>query len=337
MKLCYLRLDVVSFFNLTQRRKFAKKSKRKVIMKKIIYAVTGFSFSLAAALGIIVSILGIVFVWRMVPGTTEHLVETAIFAQRALDSTEDLLVVADNTLVEAEDNIALIADATQDVAQTLDQTSEIASTVATAVGEEFTGVVENTQTALGALESSAKLVDDTLSVISSLPFLGAKYSNKTPLYSSVVEINESLDEVPKTLNTLQDNLDSTAQAFTVLNDSVGVLADNVSEIEASLKDAGEVVKDYQVLVDEAQDKTANAVEKLPRWVRWAAIGLTVLMVWLIVIQAGLLMFGTEMAGLKKDKPESVTAAASVEEGSETAIEEDNPVEEEPAGKKKSKK
>ena len=272
-------------------------------MKKIVYAVTGFSFSLAAALGIIVSILGIVFVWRLVPGTTERLVNTATFAQRALDSTEDLLVVADSTLTEAEDNIALIADATKDVAETLDQTSEIATTVADAVGEEFTGVVKNTQTALGALETSAKLVDDTLSFISNIPLLGAKYSNKTPLYSSVVEINESLDEVPKTLDTLQDNLDSTAEAFTVLNDSVGVLSDNVSQIETSLEDAGKVVKEYQVLVDEAQGKTANAVEKLPRWVRLAAIGLTVLMVWLIVIQAGLLMFGAEMAGLKKDEPE----------------------------------
>jgi methyl-accepting chemotaxis protein len=307
-------------------------------MKKIVYAVTGFSFSLAAALGIIVSILGIVFVWRLVPGTTERLVNTATFAQKALDSTDDLLVVADSTLTQAEDNVALIADATQDVAETLEQTSTITTTVADAVGEEFTGVVENTQTALGALEASAKLVDDTLSFISNIPLLGAKYSNKTPLYSSVVEINESLDEVPKTLQGLQDNLDSTAEAFTVLNDSVGVLADNVSEIETSLEGAGKVVKDYQVLVDEAQGKTAKAIEKLPRWVRWVAIGLTVLMVWGVVIQAGLLMFGAEMAGLKKEKPEEAdVAAAPVKEISEAIVEEDSSAEKEPAEKKKKKK
>lgn len=315
-------------------------------MKKIVYAVTGFSFSLAAALGIIVSILGIVFVWRQVPGTTERLVDTAIFAQRALDSTENLLVVVDSTLAEAEDNIALIADAARDVAETLEQTSTITTTVADAVGDEFTSVVDKTQTALGALESSAKLVDDTLSFISSIPLLGAKYSNKTPLYSSVVEINESLDEMPKTLQTLQDNLDSTAEAFTVLNDSVGVLADSVAEIKTSLADAGEVVNEYQVLVDEAQLKTANAIEKLPRWVRWTAIGLTVLLVWLIVIQAGLLMFGTEIAGFKRGQPEENDAVvALVEEESEAkvfadseekALGEENPSAEEKKKKKKSK-
>ena len=309
-------------------------------MKKILYAITGFSFSLAAALGIIVSILGIVFVWRLVPGTTERLVNTATFAQRALDSTDDLLAVADSTLTQAEDNIALIAGATQDVAETLDQTSSIAATVADAVGDEFTGVVDKTQTALGALESSAKLVDDTLSFISALPLMGNKYSNKTPLYSSVVEINESLDEMPKTLKSLQDNLDSTAEAFTVLNESVGVLADNVSEIETSLADAGNVVNNYQVLVDEAQLKTANAIEKLPRWVRWTAAGLTVLMVWLIVIQAGLLLFGAEMAGLKREKPvKEEVVVALVDEMTETKIstEEEKELLEEKAPEEKKKK
>jgi methyl-accepting chemotaxis protein len=311
-------------------------------MKKIVYAITGFSFSLAAALGIIVSILGIVFVWRQVPGTTERLVNTAIFAQRALDSTDDLLAVADSTLTQAEDNIALIADATQDVAETLKQTSTITTTVADAVGDEFTSVVDKTQTALGALESSAKLVDDTLSFISSIPLLGAKYSNQTPLYSSVVEINESLDEMPKTLKSLQDSLDSTANAFTGLNDSVSVLADNVAEIETSMKDAVAVVNRYQVLVDEAQVKTENMIEKLPRWIRWTAIGLTVLLVWLIVIQAGLLMFGAEMAGLKRGQPEDDAKIPSlVEAEPETKIlvdsEEKVLAEEKPAEEKKKKK
>ncbi len=273
----------------------------KDMMKKLVYTITGFSFSLAAALGIIVSMLGIVFVWRLVPGTTERLVNTAVFARRALDSTDELLVVADTTLTQAEDNIALIANATRDVAETLEQTSTVTTTVADAVGDEFAGVVKNTQTALGALESSAKLVDDTLSFISSLPLMGTKYSSKTPLYSSVVEINESLDEMPKTLQSLQDNLDSTAEAFTGLNKSVGVLADNVDEIETSLADAVVVVNRYQVLVDEAQVNTETIIEKLPRWVRWTAVGLTVLMVWVIAIQAGLLMFGAEMAGLKYEQ------------------------------------
>ncbi len=103
-----------------------------------------------------------------------------------------------------------------------------------------------------------------------------------------------------------------------------------------------MVNRYQVLVDEAQLKTANAIEKLPRWVRWTAIGLTVLLVWLIVIQAGLLMFGAEMAGLKRGQPEENDAVvALVEEESEEKVTADSaekvPEEEKPAEEKKKKK
>lgn len=310
-------------------------------MKKIIYSITGFSFSLAAALGILVSLLGIFFVWRMAPAVTERLVASATFAQKALDTTETLLDVVDTSLEKVEESVALVAESTEQVAETLNNTSAITSSVADTLGDEFTGMVEKTQTALTALETSAKLVDDTLSFISSIPFIGTSYSKKAPLQSSVVEINESMSELPQTLQEMEEKLSSTAQAFTSLNDSVNDLAENVGEIEASIQEAGVVVKEYQVLLDEAQRSTANIIEKLPRWVRWAAVGLTLLFVWLIVIQAGLLMFGMEMAGWRKEAPleqpaEDVSPSAS--EPVEVAPAEDKEAQqEEPAKDKKKKK
>lgn len=265
-------------------------------MRKLIYKITGFSFSIAAILGIIASVVGIIFVWRLAPDLTNRLVYTTSYVQKALDSTDELLLVANMTLTQAQDNVALIADATREVAATLTQTSTITSTVADAVGDEFIGVVENTQTALSAFETSAKIVDDTLAIISAIPFIKTKYSKETPLSSSVTGISESLDGLPKTLRGLQDNLDSTARSFIVLNDSVTSLAKSVDEIETSLQDATEVVTLYQELVNEAQVNTARVIVKLPAWVRWAAVGLTLLLVWMIVIQAGLLMLGGEMAG-----------------------------------------
>ena len=156
-------------------------------------------------------------------------------------------------------------------------------------------------------------MDNTLSFIAAIPLLGTRYSNATPLYTSVVGINENLAELPKNMRGLQANLDSTAEAFTMLNESVGVLADSVGEIEASLKEAHAVVKSYQTLVNESQETTEHMIVKLPGWVRWAAVGLTVLLVWLIVIQAGLLMFGWEMAGWRRENPAVDAEVEVVEE------------------------
>ncbi|MBI9050813.1 MAG: hypothetical protein JEZ00_15440 [Anaerolineaceae bacterium] len=283
-------------------------------MKRILYTIIGYSFSLAAALGILCSLTGIILVWRFVPAVSDRLVDTASFAQRALDSTEELLDVADNTLTDAEDNITLIAEATQDMAGSVDKTATIAASISDTMENEFSDIVENTQSALTSLEGSAKLVDDTLSFVAAIPFLGSKYSNQTPLYNSVVGVNQSLTDLPDNIFRLQENLEETSSAFTQLNESLQTLSDSMSEIETSLEDANAIVESYQILVDEAQTSTARVIGKLPAWIRWFAAGLSVLFVWTILIQAGLLLYVWDLAALrqkKEDIPPSDTDSESL--------------------------
>jgi methyl-accepting chemotaxis protein len=268
-------------------------------MKKYLFTIIGYSFRLAAALGILVSLIGIGFIWWLVPGVSNRLVNTATFFQKALDSTDDLLAVSASTLTQADSNIAQITEATQDMADNLSQTSTIASSVADMVGDNFVSVIEDTQTALSSLETSAKLVDDTLSFIAAIPILGSKYSTKTPLYNSVVDINQSLTSLPKDMHGLQTSLDSTSTAFTGMQESVSNLSESMSEIDTSLQEASKVVEAYQQLVDEAQVSTTWAIEKLPAWVRWTAVGLTLLQIWAIFIQAGLLLYGAELASWRR--------------------------------------
>jgi hypothetical protein len=269
-------------------------------MKKTLYTIIGISFSLATMLGILLSLWGIITVWRYVPVVSGHLMESALFAQRALDSSDELLDVAETTLTQTEENVTLIADATNAMAASLDETASMASSISKMMEDQFIGAVENTQTALTSLESSAKLVDDTLSVIAALPFLGTKYSNQTPLYTSVVEINQSLSDIPENMRNMQENLDATASAIIVLNENVKSLSGNVTEIESNVSEAKAIVTTYQGLVNEVQVEIARIIDKLPHWVNWAAIATTVIFVWLILIQAGLLLVSWDLAGWRRE-------------------------------------
>lgn len=259
-------------------------------MKKMLYSIIRISFSLAAALGILFSLAGIVIIWRYVPVVSERLMDGAVFVQSALDSSEDLLDIAQTTLTQTQENVALLADATEVMADSLNETSSMASSISNMMEDKFIGVVENTQSALTSLETSAKLVDDTLAFIASIPLLGTKYSNQTPLYNSVVEINENLSDIPANMRDMQTSLDATASAITLLNEKVDTLTANVSKIETNVTDAKTVVTTYQELVNKAQGKITYIIDRLPHWVDWAAIGLTLLLVWAILIQAGLLLY-----------------------------------------------
>jgi methyl-accepting chemotaxis protein len=275
-------------------------------MKKTLYTIIKYSFSFAVIIGIAFNLAGIILVWRFVPTVSDQLVETATFIQSVLDSTEDLLEISDNALSKANDNITLISEATKDMADSLEETSNIAISISESMGKEFTAVLDSTQSALTSLESSAKLVDDTLSVIASIPLIGSNYSNKTPLYNSVVAINESLMLLPENMSNLQENLNEASSAFISLNENLESLSTSVEDIETNLEEAGEVIDSYQELVDQAQEKTASAIEKIPARVRWTAAAITLLFVWAILIQAGLIMYIQDMFTLH-EKLAQITA------------------------------
>ena len=277
-------------------------------MKNFLYGLIKYTFNFAVIVGIAFNLAGIILVWRFVPVVSDQLVATAEFAQKALNSTEDLLEISDSALGKAKDNITIIAEATQGMADSLQETSTIATSISDTMGEEFTGVLEKTQNALTSLESSAKLVDDTLSLVASIPIIGTNYSNKTPLYNSVVQINESLTNLPDNISNLQKNLDEASTAFTALNDDLENLSSSVEDIETNLEDAGEVITSYQELVSQAQEKTDRAIEIIPSRVRWIAAGLTILFVWAILIQAGLILTIRDMFSLQQKMEQLNTMA-----------------------------
>jgi prefoldin subunit 5 len=280
-------------------------------MKKILYSILNYSFSLAVIVGIVFNLVGIFLVWRWVPTVSIQLVDTATFIQKTLDSTEDLLEISDNAILNAEDNITLISEATLNMAESMNKTSAIATSISDTMGEEFNGIVESTQKALTSLESSSKLVDDTLSFVASIPVIGSNYSNKTPLHSSVVSINESLDELPDNILGLQNNLDDASTAFTTLNENLENLSASVEAIQANLEEAHSVIGSYQLLVDEGQQKTEKAIEKLPSWVRWIAAGFTLLFIWGILLQAGLILYIRDLFSIQK-KLELLSSVAGAE-------------------------
>ena len=270
-------------------------------MKKFLYNIVGISFTLAAVIGILFSLLGIITVWRYVPLVSERLLDGAYFAQRALNSSESLLDIAESTLTNTEENVALISAAIQGMSDALGETSDMATSISDLFENKFMDVIENTQNALTSLENSAKLVDNTLSIIAAIPLIGTNYSNQTPLYNSVAEINDSLDDMPSDMQSLQENLGHTALAMQGLTENVDGLLENIQETQGDISSAKEIVKNYQSQVQEAKEKINYAIENIPHWVDGVAVLLTFFMIWLIFIQAGLLLMSWDRVGWHKSE------------------------------------
>ena len=119
--------------------------------------------------------------------------------------------MADTSLEQAEKSVALLGATIDNVANTLQTTSEMTASIAGIFGDSLGSVVSKTQQALGTMEASAKLIDDTLGFISAIPFMRVDYDPNMPLAASVADISDSLDPLPENLTAVQGDMENTSE------------------------------------------------------------------------------------------------------------------------------
>jgi len=285
-------------------------------MKKLIYRMTGVFLIIAAVLGWGVSVGGVVLVWRVKPSAEAALISSVDLLDRSLNITNDLLGVADTSLEQAETSIVLLGSTIDNVADTLQTTSEMTASIADIFGDSLGDVVLQTRKALGTMQTSAKLIDDTLGFISAIPFMRVNYDPDTPLAASVTEISDSLDPLPENLNAVEADMKSTSANLGSMDENISSLQESIVGTQKNLRDARGIVQSYKQILEETQQKIANFKDNLPLWLGILVWGLTIFFVWLVIAQAGLLMQGLEM--LQDEKAVVVPAEVPEVEEEEAA-------------------
>ncbi|NMC81158.1 MAG: hypothetical protein GYA59_17495 [Chloroflexi bacterium] len=260
-------------------------------MKALGYRICGVMLLGAALLGVVISLAGLVVVWRVQAQVVTRVQNGLDLLDRTLDSTGTLLAVAEDSLQRAEEDLALLSDMSAEAGLTLETTTEVTTHLGDLLGEDLTAVVTETQKSLDTAQTSAKLIDDTLRLVSAVPFIGAAYKPEVPLQESVAEVSASLDAVPKTLAAVQSSLLSTTRDTQTLQADLGLLSENLLEIQLKMGELKQVTGSYQQILGEAQADLQNVHRDFAGWVRGASLGISLLLFWLLLSQPALLFQG----------------------------------------------
>jgi len=238
---------------------------------------------------LVISLGGIWVIWRLEGKTTQALESATDLALRTLTTTEQVLTLGASSLNEVQDNLILIRSSADEISTALSTTVNVTGQIGTLVGEELIGVIESTQSSLKTMQSSAQLIDQTLTVITALPFIGNRYAPKVPLEKSIGEVNSNLDNIPDTLMQIQAELQATSKSLSALQEDVQKLGTELESVEENLKSAHQSVTEYQRIADEAISQLTAIRSAIASWVRAFAIGLTILCLWILLTQLALLI------------------------------------------------
>jgi uncharacterized protein YoxC len=288
-------------------------------MNKVWKRLAGTALLAGAVIGILLSAAGLGFVWIGAPWVETKLSGLLNLTGRTLDTTQTGLAVISNSLDQSQKTVQLMGATASDISASIDQTVPMVQSTANLAGKDMTGIIKSTQNSLASAQTSARLVDDTLNLITSLPLIGQRYSPNASLSDSIGQISKSLDGLPGSLADLQQNMNASADNLQTIREKVQNLSADIHGMDTSLGEAKLVVQSYQAQVTELQTDLGKARQSLPAAIITAKIVGSLFFIWLALAQLGLALQGVGMLRAIEQREERLVEVIEVSESNERAV------------------
>jgi methyl-accepting chemotaxis protein len=269
-------------------------------LKHFFSRIAGYVLIGGAIFGILISALGLFTVWRNETILSTRLLGGIDQFSETLVTTGDSLNIIATSLDTARQKINLIQDTTQNLSDAIGATTTTIQSLGDLFGTNLPNVVNDTQQALAGAQTASVLIDDTLKIISAIPFIGARYEPETSLGTSISSVSLSLGKLPETFSEIKSGFDSTSANLLNVQTNVDELTTSISEIDSNLADAQDVVLRYQQNLELISSKLDNLKTDLPGWLKFFALGISIVLLWIAFASVGLFSQGVDLIKKKDD-------------------------------------
>jgi hypothetical protein len=253
-----------------------------------------------SALGLVISLSGLVIVWRFSGQVAASANEAVEIAVAALDSTKQNLDLTQEALTEAQQALGATRTFVEAAGSGMANTSTLIDSLGDVLVGDIPKVIRESQRSLSAAEDGAAVIERMLHGLNTISALtGVKYDPDVSLTESLSAINESLDALPDQLAALEEGLSATQDNLDDLQTAATAVSAPLEESEAVLLDAQSNAEAYSSILEDLTLQVSDLQARLPRWIRALALSLSFLLIWLAISQIGLLWQGWEMVSSRE--------------------------------------
>lgn len=268
---------------------------------RIIYRVVGWILIAGALGGVVFGIVGLYVYWQFQAEVFTEVTSNLDLISQTVNTTSDALSVVNTTLDQASNDLSMMSDFTDRVGTTIGDAQPALDTTADLVETDLVNIIDNTQTSLAAAETSAQFVDDTLSIITAIPFIGGRYNPPTSLSASIGDISKSLDGLPDSFTHIGEGLRSASSDLGDVQINVDDLSSSIALFQENLDQASGIISEYQGIATNLSTNLSSLQENLPGWFNRVNIGATGLLAWLLLASVGMFFSGLLMNSLQSRK------------------------------------
>lgn len=263
-------------------------------MKSIFSHILGYLMIAAAILGLALSVVGLLGAVTLRKPIVENLTNTLNLLDDTLTATADGLVVVEQSLDQATTKIITLEETIQASGKTIQDINPMFDTLTKMISEDLPNTIAATQTSLTSAQASAALIENALTVITSLPLMpGEPYDPEVPLYEALGQVSDSLTPLTESFIDLNDSLKVGQSNLATVQTQISNVATHTGQISDELDNAQKVIEQYQSVVSRLQKSVNTTRESLPQWINMAAIFIVFFFFWLAITQIGLFTQGLE--------------------------------------------
>ena len=274
-------------------------------MKHTLMRIAGVALIVAGIASLTFSIAGIVVLVQVEKRIEQTIMKQMGLIDQALAATADGLAVANDLMGQAVGTAGTLETTIGNIGQSVGDTVPMVDSVGKLLGETLPATIETAQGTLRSISSSAKLVDDILYVVTSLPFLNLEdYNPEVPLSSGFSDVADDLNQIPETLGSMEQDLTTATENLDVLQQDFTTMADDIGRVTNSLQSAESVLAEYQGIVADLQAQVDSIRQRMPRWLQLLQLGVSLGLVWLDIAQIGLITQGFELIGRSRKPDDS---------------------------------
>lgn len=276
-------------------------------MKTIFNRFVGLLLIVAAIIGLVFSISGIVGIWRIKPSVTTGLTSAVDLVNTSLDSTAQGLALTRDSMKTLADTVSGVQATLETSVKTFETIKPLLDQLGGLLENDLPNTVTSVQTSLDTAYQSAQIID---TVLHALTFFNRDaYNPQVPLQDALKQISTSMNGLPVSFRNMKKSLSDTSDQVEVAQADLKTMIVDIKNVQANLQQYDQVLSDYQNSLTDAKKQLTSLKARLPSLIDITAWVLTIFLIWMAIAQFGLLTQGWELM-TRGAPPPAVAADAS---------------------------
>jgi methyl-accepting chemotaxis protein len=275
---------------------------------KVIRRILGVLVMVAGALGLVLSVAGLVIVWVGKPTVTAYASTTVDTLNESVVTSKSVMEITREALGGTIDSVDVLSEMLDTTAATVEDTKPVLDEFDVIMATTLPSTLEATTESLYTAQEAARVLESTIQSLDTFRFLlsdvplvgdllpppGEAYSPEKPLSDSLGEIASSLEGLPDTFVGMSGDLSSTDEKLEDVQGNLITMSDSVGLIASSLSEYDRMIIESQSSMDDLTSILKSIQSNLDNILNWVGIALSLFFAWLLAAQVVILSQGWEL-------------------------------------------